>query len=42
MGLGDVLEGLVKAEVDFILLGGLSAVIQGAPVTIMDVRAANR
>jgi predicted nucleotidyltransferase len=35
--LGDVLEGLLEAGVDFILVGGLAAVIQGAPVTTMDV-----
>jgi len=35
--LGDLLEGLLDAGVDFILVGGLAAVIQGAPVTTMDV-----
>lgn len=35
--LSEVLEGLLKAKVDFILVGGLAAVIQGAPVTTMDV-----
>jgi predicted nucleotidyltransferase len=35
--LGEVLEGLLAAGVDFILVGGLAAVIQGAPVTTMDV-----
>jgi len=35
--LSDVLEGLLKAGIDFILVGGLAAVIQGAPVTTMDV-----
>jgi len=35
--LGEVLEGLLDAGVDFILVGGLAAVIQGAPVTTMDV-----
>lgn len=35
--LSEVLEGLLKAGVDFILVGGLAAVIQGAPVTTMDV-----
>jgi len=33
----EVLEGLLEADVDFILVGGLAAVIQGAPVTTMDV-----
>ena len=36
-GLSDLLEGLLEAGVDFILVGGLAAVIQGAPVTTMDV-----
>jgi predicted nucleotidyltransferase len=35
--LGEILEGLLEAGVDFILVGGLAAVIQGAPVTTMDV-----
>jgi predicted nucleotidyltransferase len=35
--LSEVLEELLKAGVDFILVGGLAAVIQGAPVTTMDV-----
>jgi len=35
--LGEVLEGLLEAGVDFILVGGLAAVIQGAPVATMDV-----
>lgn len=35
--LSEVLEGLLAAGVDFILVGGLAAVIQGAPVTTMDV-----
>jgi hypothetical protein len=35
--LSEVLEGLLQAGVDFILVGGLAAVIQGAPVTTMDV-----
>ena len=33
--LGELLEELLKAGVDFILVGGLAAVIQGAPVTTM-------
>jgi hypothetical protein len=32
-----VLEGLIEAGVEFILVGGLAAVVQGAPVTMMDV-----
>jgi hypothetical protein len=35
--LGAILEGLVLAGVDFILVGGLATVVQGAPVTTMDV-----
>ena len=36
-GLSEVLVGLLEAGVDFILVGGLAAVIQGAPITTMDV-----
>jgi predicted nucleotidyltransferase len=36
-GLSEILFGLLEAGVDFILVGGLAAVIQGAPVTTMDV-----
>lgn len=35
--LSAIIEGLLKADVQFILVGGLAAVIQGAPVTTMDV-----
>lgn len=35
--LSAILEGLIKADVKFILVGGLAAVVQGAPVTTMDV-----
>jgi hypothetical protein len=35
--LSAIIEGLIKEEVKFILVGGLAAVIQGAPVTTMDV-----
>jgi hypothetical protein len=35
--LSAILEGLAKAGVEFILVGGLAAVVQGAPVTTMDV-----
>ena len=35
--LSAILEGLVKADIKFILVGGLAAVVQGAPVTTMDV-----
>ncbi|WP_155305130.1 hypothetical protein [Desulfosarcina widdelii] len=37
MDLSAVLEGLIKADVNFILVGGLAAVVQGAPVTTLDV-----
>ena len=37
VNLGAILEGLVRAGVDFILVGGLAAVVQGAPLTTMDV-----
>jgi hypothetical protein len=35
--LSGIIEGLVRADVEFILVGGLAAVAQGAPVTTMDV-----
>jgi hypothetical protein len=35
--LNAILEGLIEADVKFILVGGLAAVVQGAPVTTMDV-----
>ena len=35
--LSAILEGLIKANIKFILVGGLAAVVQGAPVTTMDV-----
>ena len=35
--LGAILEGLITANVKFILVGGLAAVIQGAPMTTLDV-----
>jgi hypothetical protein len=35
--LSALLEGLIEADIKFILVGGLAAVIQGAPVTTMDV-----
>lgn len=35
--LSAILEGLAQAGVEFILVGGLAAVVQGAPVTTMDV-----
>ncbi|NOY69253.1 MAG: hypothetical protein GXP53_07135 [Deltaproteobacteria bacterium] len=35
--LSSILEGLIKADVDFILVGGLAAVVQGAPLATIDV-----
>jgi hypothetical protein len=40
--LSDLLEGLLKAGVDFIVVGGLAAVIQGVPVTTMDLDIVHR
>ena len=37
LDLSAILEGLLEAEIKFILVGGLAAVVQGAPVTTMDV-----
>jgi predicted nucleotidyltransferase len=37
VNLSKVLERLLEAGIDFILVGGLAAVIQGAPVTTMDI-----
>ena len=37
VNLSSILEGLCDARVEFILVGGLAAVVQGAPVTTMDV-----
>ncbi len=36
-GLSALLEGLVSAGVEFILVGGLATVVQGSPLTTMDV-----
>jgi hypothetical protein len=35
--LSAILDGLLQAEIRFILVGGLAAVVQGAPVTTMDI-----
>ncbi len=35
--LGAILESLLKAKIKFVLVGGLAAVMQGAPVSTMDV-----
>ena len=37
VNLSSILEGLCDAGVEFVLVGGLAAVVQGAPVTTMDV-----
>ncbi len=37
LDLSAILEGLLEAGIKFILVGGLAAVVQGAPVTTMDV-----
>jgi hypothetical protein len=39
---GLLLEKLCRAGVEFILVGGLAAVVQGAPVTTMDVDIVHR
>jgi len=35
--LSAIIEGLILADVKFILVGGIAAVVKGAPVTTMDV-----
>lgn len=40
--LSALLEGLLQAGVEFIVVGGLAAVIQGAPVTTMDLDIVHR
>jgi hypothetical protein len=37
-----LLERLMAADVDFVLVGGLAAVVQGAPVTTFDVDIVHR
>ena len=41
-GLSAILEGLINAGIEFILVGGLAAVVQGAPITTMDVDIVHR
>mgnify|MGYP006303772661 FL=1 len=41
-GLSELLEGLSHAGIEFILVGGLAAVIQGAPITTLDVDIVHR
>lgn len=40
--LNALLKGLSKARVEFILVGGVAAVIQGAPVTTFDLDIVHR
>lgn len=40
--LGALLEELMSAGIEFLLVGGLAAVVQGAPVTTMDVDVVHR
>ncbi len=35
--LSKILEALLEADIQFILVGGLASVVQGAPITTMDV-----
>lgn len=37
VALSSILEELIKANIKFILVGGLAAVVQGAPITTLDV-----
>jgi hypothetical protein len=37
LDLSAILEGLLEADIKFILVGGLAAVVQGAPVSTLDV-----
>lgn len=41
-GLSTILKGLNEAGIEFILVGGLAAVVQGAPLTTMDVDIVHR
>ena len=41
-GLSALLNSLLDAGIEFILVGGLSAVVQGAPITTMDVDIVHR
>ena len=40
--LSALLEGLCETDIEFIVVGGLSAVIQGAPVTTFDLDIVHR
>jgi predicted nucleotidyltransferase len=41
-GLSALLNGLIDAGIEFILVGGLAAVVHGAPITTMDVDIVHR
>jgi hypothetical protein len=40
--LSTLLEGLLAAEIEFVLVGGLAAVVQGAPITTLDIDIVHR
>ena len=40
--LSALLEALTKTDIDFIIVGGLAAVAQGAPITTMDMDIVHR
>jgi hypothetical protein len=42
LDLSALLEGLCEAGIDFIVVGGLAAVIQGAPITTFDLDIVHR
>jgi hypothetical protein len=42
LDLNALLEGLCEAGIDFIVVGGLAAVIQGAPITTFDLDIVHR
>jgi hypothetical protein len=37
-----LLERLLAADIEFVLVGGLAAVVQGAPVTTFDIDIVHR
>jgi len=41
-GLSALLEGLTDAGIEFILVGGLAAVVRGSPITTIDVDIVHR
>ncbi len=40
--LSTLLERLLEADIEFVLVGGLAAVVQGAPITTLDVDIVHR